>query len=98
MHVFTWDSPLTSTFVVPGVPGKTNQDDYFVWDANDGCSFILGVFDGHGKELGTLAAQVAKQSLTDYLCNGEKLEALRHNPQRTFADAFNYAHQSIEEV
>jgi serine/threonine protein phosphatase PrpC len=34
------------------VPGKQNQDDYFLWSSEDGQTVIVGVLDGHGRELG----------------------------------------------
>jgi hypothetical protein len=36
----------------PGVPGKQNQDDYFFWRSEDGQTVVIGVLDGHGRELG----------------------------------------------
>ncbi len=43
----------------PGVPGRQNQDDFFMWRSADGRSCCLGVFDGHGRELGQQAAAAA---------------------------------------
>jgi serine/threonine protein phosphatase PrpC len=36
----------------PGVEGKQNQDDFFLWQSPDGQTLIAAVLDGHGRELG----------------------------------------------
>lgn len=36
----------------PGVAGRQNQDDFFLWESPDGKTVIVGIFDGHGRELG----------------------------------------------
>ena len=36
----------------PGVPGRQNQDEFFLWESADRQTLIAGVLDGHGKELG----------------------------------------------
>jgi serine/threonine protein phosphatase PrpC len=41
----------------PGVAGKQNQDDFFIWQSpNDGQTIVMGVLDGHGRELGQVSA------------------------------------------
>lgn len=36
----------------PGVAGKQNQDDLFLWESPDKQTFIAGILDGHGRDLG----------------------------------------------
>lgn len=80
----------------PGVPGKNNQDDFFVWDSGDGQNFILGVLDGHGRDLGSLAANVAKRSLQAELSAG--FDKIRADPHTTLVTAFENAHLAVKQV
>ena len=37
------------------MPGKQNQDAYFTYQSVDGQTIIVGVLDGHGRELGQVS-------------------------------------------
>ncbi len=80
----------------PGVPGKNNQDDFFVWDSGDGQNFVIGVLDGHGRDLGALAANTAKKSLLITLSSN--FDKIRSDPQATLTAAFVEAHQAVKNV
>ena len=77
----------------PGVPGKQNQDDFFVWDFGDGQNLLLGVLDGHGRELGAMAANVAKRSMLRTLLSN--FSRLRTDPEEVMRSAFAQAHADI---
>ncbi|KAA0150340.1 hypothetical protein FNF29_05352 [Cafeteria roenbergensis] len=81
----------------PGVHGKQNQDDFFVEviDAAAG-DCIVGVFDGHGRELGQLAARTAKNFVRDELRKEEVRKAIERDPKDTFDAVFCGAHKAIE--
>lgn len=81
-----------------GVKGKVNQDDFFVWQSADKCSYIMGVFDGHGRELGHYAARVARESFAEKLGNEAAIAALRDNPAAVLHDAFEAAHAAVIKV
>lgn len=81
-----------------GVRGKVNQDDFFVWRSADGASYVMGVFDGHGRDLGHFAARVTKESFKASLGNEAALAALRANPGPVLHAAFETAHGAVIQV
>ena len=81
----------------PGVRGKQNQDDFFLEDLGGG-TLVMGVLDGHGRELGQLAAHTAKESLRKTLCSPETLARLKLDPERVMTEVFDEAHEAIAEV
>jgi len=80
----------------PGVPGKQNQDEFFVWQSDDKQSVVVGILDGHGRELGQLAARVARDSLRGSLASPAALAAVALRPAETLEAAFAKAHADIE--
>eukprot|EP00949_MAST-11_sp_MAST-11-sp1_P000741 g741.t1 len=88
-----------------GVPGKQNQDDFFIWssskndNANDAPStLIIACLDGHGRELGQLASQAAKDVFFDRLTNEAALNRLRADPKKEMKEAFRAAHDGIRQA
>jgi hypothetical protein len=81
----------------PGVHGKQNQDDFFV-EKLPGDNCILGVFDGHGRELGQLAAKTAKEFIRDQLRREDVRAEIEKDPKGTFVELFDKAHKAIEAV
>ena len=78
--------------------GKENQDVVFVAlpSAEIG---IFGVLDGHGKEHGRLAAQVAAAPLRQHLTTEHaRLAAADPEPERVLVEAFAAAHAAIREA
>lgn len=82
----------------PGVHGKQNQDDFFAEALPGDGNAIIGVFDGHGRELGQLAAKTAKLFVRDELKKPEVLAAVEASPQATLESIFAAAHRAIMEV
>lgn len=80
----------------PGVPGKQNQDEFFTWVSPDKQSVVVGILDGHGRELGQLAAQVARDSLKASLASPEALMEVSLRPKEVLESAFEKAHFDIE--
>ena len=76
--------------------GKQNQDEYFTWVSPDKQSVVVGILDGHGRELGQLAAQVARDSLKGSLASPEALLELSTKPKEVLEAAFEKAHFDIE--
>jgi hypothetical protein len=80
------------------VVGRPNQDDLFVWRSEDGRSACLGVFDGHGRELGQQAAAAACAHIKAALCSEAGLAALRAAPGDTLHAAFAGAHNAVAQA
>eukprot|EP00753_Platysulcus_tardus_P016602 PLAT5881.1.p1 GENE.PLAT5881.1~~PLAT5881.1.p1 ORF type:complete len:485 (+),score=256.97 PLAT5881.1:33-1487(+) len=75
---------------------RENQDDYFIWQKGDGATLVLGVFDGHGRELGKLAANVAKHSVLEQLSQERTLRRLRAAPEEVMTEVFQLAHEAVQ--
>ena len=78
-----------------GVEGKENQDDYMVWESEDGSALVMVVLDGHGRELGRIASDAAKKAFFEFLTNPQTLAALRKDAQGTMETAFSKAHDAV---
>ena len=78
--------------------GQVNQDEGGFLELEGGNVIVLAVFDGHGRELGELAAQVAKQSVFAALKRPEVLAELRVSPKAVFVRLFAEAHDHIRKA
>ena len=81
--------------------GRENQDSFFVWSKpsiTQGVDNILviGVLDGHGREVGKVAAVAAKISLLKYF--DEYHEQLHVNPYECLVRAHDIAHTNVKEA
>ena len=74
--------------------GRENQDDFLVWTKDEKNLIILCVLDGHGREVGKVAANAAKTALSSYFT--EHYEDCFNNPVKFLVDAHEYAHQNIK--
>ncbi len=75
--------------------GNVNQDTYTVFRTHG--NLIMAVFDGHGRELGELAAQVARDSVKEQLEDISVLERVSQNAESTLSEVFRNAHQAIKD-
>jgi len=80
-----------------GVAGKVNQDAFFKLDLGRG-TVIIGVFDGHGRELGRKAGEAARDYLEGQFKMAETIRALRRDPAKIMREQFARAHEHIESV
>ncbi|GBG33854.1 Protein phosphatase, putative [Hondaea fermentalgiana] len=73
--------------------GAVNQDkfDFFMVEQN----LVMAVFDGHGRELGELAAEVARDTFHEYLSKTETMEKVSEDPETTLTEIFQAAHDAI---
>jgi len=78
-----------------GGKGKENQDAHFIAQPSDEL-LVAGVFDGHGKRYGQVAAQTAASTVKAFLC--ERHAALQESPTETLQQAFAAAHAAIRSV
>ena len=77
--------------------GNENQDKAMLFWAGEGeRHLVMGVFDGHGRELGELAAIVCRDFMKEKLSKPEQLQALSEKPKEEFDRLFTDAHQLVK--
>eukprot|EP01029_Cantina_marsupialis_P026947 TRINITY_DN7393_c0_g1_i1.p1 TRINITY_DN7393_c0_g1~~TRINITY_DN7393_c0_g1_i1.p1 ORF type:complete len:454 (-),score=130.42 TRINITY_DN7393_c0_g1_i1:783-2144(-) len=77
--------------------GKVNQDEMFFLEAsNRPQSYVMGVLDGHGKELGQLAAQVTRDVFEKAFGEDTVYDDILTNARESFSKIFNDAHMAIK--
>ena len=74
--------------------GKENQDDFLFFAKPDLGVVVLCMFDGHGREVGKIAANSARQCLLN-LCENN-IQDLITNPTLWLISAHEKAHQHIK--
>ncbi len=75
--------------------GKENQDECFVWIKKDDNLVVLCVLDGHGREVGRIAAESAKSCLFKHLDNN--YQKLIDSPTEFLIDCHELAHNNIKQ-
>ena len=80
--------------------GRENQDDYFVWTApavppHNQRAVVLCVLDGHGRDVGKVAANTARRALLEYFT--ASVAELWANPYECLVKAHTVAHSAIKE-
>lgn len=73
--------------------GRENQDESFVWINKEANLIVLGVLDGHGREVGKIAAQAGKQRIVQYL--DTDFSFLQTSPVQFLVHAHELAHEHI---
>ncbi len=78
--------------------GTENQDDFFVILVGSGSETItiMCVLDGHGRDVGKVAANAGKDALIAFFKSN--FENLRNKPYDTLVEAHEVAHQHIKEA
>ena len=74
--------------------GRENQDDYFIWQRPTEGVCILGVLDGHGRDVGKLAAQSGKRFLLAHF--EEHYQKIAANPLEALSEALHFCHLEIK--
>lgn len=74
--------------------GRENQDDGFVWTKAERGIIVLCVLDGHGREVGKIAAESAKTCLYNFF--DQNYPALLNSPVSTLVAAHEAAHAHIK--
>ena len=74
---------------------KPNQDDYFIWKSKFDHTIVLGVLDGHGREVGDLASRTAKKAFLEEFEDKETFALIRKDPLRAFKLMFARVHRAI---
>ncbi|CAM9856321.1 unnamed protein product [Scytosiphon promiscuus] len=70
-----------------------NQDNCFIWRHEPSGSFVIGVLDGHGRDVGRLAAHVVQEFMQDWLTR--RWAEVKENPAEAFRTLFREAHESM---
>lgn len=73
--------------------GRENQDDFFVWENKPVGVIVACILDGHGREVGKIAANAAKASLTAYFNRCSNFAAAAKD---ILIEAHNIAHFAIK--
>lgn len=73
--------------------GKENQDDFLVWEDKSSGTAVIAIFDGHGREVGKVAAQSAKEAMKKFL--DENLSDLIATPTDALVAVHELAHTHI---
>ena len=60
--------------------------------------FAVGVFDGHGREMGRLAALTASSSMKAQFDSPSTWAEIERDPNAAFVRIFNEAHAAVKEV
>mmetsp|Transcript_1137 Transcript_1137/g.1449 ORF Transcript_1137/g.1449 Transcript_1137/m.1449 type:complete len:440 (+) Transcript_1137:188-1507(+) len=77
--------------------GSENQDKGMLfYCGEDNRHLVMGVFDGHGRELGELAALVARDHMRDELQKPDLIKAIESNPTKVLEKLFLDAHIAIK--
>ncbi|OQR93115.1 hypothetical protein ACHHYP_02925 [Achlya hypogyna] len=74
-----------------------NQDTYLVQDLGEG-NLVLGVFDGHGKETGHVAAHAAKAFIAKHFSDPSALLRLEAAPEAELRALFRSCHAHLLHV
>jgi hypothetical protein len=74
--------------------GRENQDDCFVWTSIKDGICVLCVLDGHGREVGKIAANAARSSIQDFF--ESNYMQLKDAPYECLVRAHEVAHFAIK--
>ena len=74
--------------------GRENQDDYFIWERPEEGVCVLGVLDGHGRDVGKLAAQTGKTFLKEYF--EQNYSKISSDPMKCLSEALQLCHIEIK--
>lgn len=74
--------------------GKENQDAYFIWQRPAERVFIVAVLDGHGRDVGKLAAESGKEFLITFF--DEHYGRIEADPVGCMTQALMQCHQHIK--
>ena len=76
--------------------GHKNQDSFLIFSRPSEKVYIFAVIDGHGTELGTIAANTARSCILDYVT--QNFVELKNNPVQTLNNIFILSHNSIKDA
>jgi serine/threonine protein phosphatase PrpC len=74
---------------------RENQDDMFIWENKKEGVCVIGVLDGHGREVGQIAANCAKNTLLNFV--DRNYRDLFTRPYEFLVDAIKSAHAGVKE-
>lgn len=78
--------------------GQVNQDKYDVFRCGDKQeNLVMAVFDGHGRELGEMAAIIARDKVRSLLQQESVMERVSEDPTTALTEVFKQAHIEIKD-
>jgi len=100
-HIKTEIGDLEMQYDISGITNsgsalKENQDTFFI--VQTGKLTAFGVFDGHGKVLGKLAATTAKDFFTRKFTHEVTFEDIQQEPEICIRKLFQECHNEIKTV
>ena len=75
--------------------GSQNQDTFLIFSRPSEKLYVFAIIDGHGTELGTLAANTVRSSILDYMTHN--FLEMKNNPVQTLNNIFVLSHNSIKD-
>lgn len=82
----------------PGGAHKVNQDDMFLWQDPTGDTLVIGILDGHGRDLGQLASATAKASMLATIGADGACAAMRADMTAFFHSLFDTTHEAVRQA
>jgi len=76
--------------------GSQNQDTFLIFSRPSEKIYVFAMIDGHGTELGSVAANTVRSCILDYMTN-HFLE-MKNNPVQTLNNIFVLSHNSIKDA
>jgi serine/threonine protein phosphatase PrpC len=76
--------------------GHQNQDTFLIFSRPSEKLYVFAMIDGHGTELGTLAANTVRSSILDYMTHN--FLEMKNNPVQTLNNIFILSHNSIKDA
>uniref|UniRef100_A0A7S2RFN5 PPM-type phosphatase domain-containing protein n=1 Tax=Rhizochromulina marina TaxID=1034831 RepID=A0A7S2RFN5_9STRA len=78
--------------------GRENQDMWLSWtDPAGSGTAVLGVLDGHGRDIGRLAALTGRDHILQWLSDSGNVKVLRESPVESLGQLFESTHLAIKE-
>jgi serine/threonine protein phosphatase PrpC len=74
--------------------GRENQDEFFIWENKSIEALAICVLDGHGREVGKIAANAARAAIVDFLT--ESSDRILKDPSAILIEAHDIAHRTIK--
>jgi serine/threonine protein phosphatase PrpC len=76
--------------------GHQNQDNFLIFSRPSEKLYVFAMIDGHGTELGSVAANTVRSCILDYLTHN--FLELKNNPVQTLNNIFILSHNSIKDA
>jgi len=76
--------------------GRQNQDTFLIFSRPSEKLYVFAMIDGHGTELGTIAANTVRSCVLDYMTHN--FLEMKNNPVQTLNNIFILSHNTIKDA